>query len=229
MVAPGVALTARHVVDDMREKGFLGVVGGYLLALGFHKDGMTIWNPDSFGAIGDGDLSILTLVRATPHPATTIGLATLVARQPLVGESISLVGFAATEVEFENDAAIDLLGSVGRAIDVYPKSRDRCLLPNPSAAVSAKTIGGMSGGAAFDAQGRLIGIIASGIGEDPSLISLAWPCIFTPVEVAWPPGLINGPTNLHSMAQLGLCRIECIEALSSHVDENGEPLVSLIV
>jgi len=29
MVAPGVALTARHVVDEMRRKGFLGEVGGY--------------------------------------------------------------------------------------------------------------------------------------------------------------------------------------------------------
>jgi hypothetical protein len=69
MVAPGLALTARHVVDDMRNNGFLREPGGYLLAFGFHNDGMVIWNPDSVTSIGDGDLSILTLVRATAQPA----------------------------------------------------------------------------------------------------------------------------------------------------------------
>jgi hypothetical protein len=230
MVAPGVALTAQHVIDAMRDEGFSGEGGaGYLLALGFHNDGsMTIWNPDSSGAIGDGDLSILTLVRATPCPARTVGLATLVARQPLVGESISLIGFTADEVEFENNnAGMDSLGSVGQVIDVYPIERDRCRLPNSSAAVSAKTINGMSGGGAFDAQGRLIGIIAAGIGEDPSFISLVWPCIFTRIDaVAWPPGLISVPTSLNAMAQKGLCRIECIEKLRSQFNECGE-LVSV--
>ena len=74
-----------------------------------------------------------------------------------------------------------MLGSVGPVIDVYPALRDQSL-PNPSAGVSAKTIGGMSGGAAFDAQGRLIGIITSGIDESSSFILLSWPSVFTPVE-----------------------------------------------
>ena len=92
MVAPGVALTARHIVDEMRDQGFLGKVGGYLLALGFHNDGMAIWNPNSFTSIGDGDLSILTLVRAMAYSAAaatipiSVNVATLAARQPLVGE-----------------------------------------------------------------------------------------------------------------------------------------------
>lgn len=194
MVAPGLALTARHVVDEMRDKGFLREAGGYLLALGFHNDGMVIWNSDSFTSIGDGDLSILTLVRATAQRANTakkaisVNVATLAARQPLMEESISLVGFAAQETKFENlthdrGAAVALLGSVGPVIDVYRVGRDRSL-PNPSAGVSAKTVGGMSGGAAFDAHGRLIGIIASGIGEETSFISLSWPSVFTPVQVA---------------------------------------------
>jgi hypothetical protein len=108
MVAPGVALTARHVVDEMRGHGFLGGAGGYLLALGFHSDGMVIWNPDSFTSIGDGDLSILTLVRATAQlagaaqKAVSVNVATLSARQPLIGEGVSLIGFAAQETKFED-------------------------------------------------------------------------------------------------------------------------------
>lgn len=68
MVAPGVALTAGHVVDAMREKGFLASEGGYLLALGFHEHGVVFWNPDSFTSVGGGDVAVLTMVRATATP-----------------------------------------------------------------------------------------------------------------------------------------------------------------
>ena len=231
MVAPGVALTARHTVDAMRHEGFLRKGGGYLLALGFYDHGMVVWNPNSFTWIGDGDLAILTLsLRSTAQPAVSI--ATLAARQPLVGEIVSLVGFAASETKFENltrdrGAVVDLLGSVGPVADLYPQGRDRQTLPNPAAGVSAKTVGGMSGGAAFDAQGRLIGIITSGIDETSSFISMSWPSVFTPIEIAWPPGRIPEPTSLHALAQRGFCRIEHIEAVRSHVDENGESFVGL--
>jgi Trypsin-like peptidase domain len=237
MVAPGVALTARHVVDDMRDKGFLGPVSGYLLALGFHNGVVVVWNVDSFTSIADGDLSILTLVRTTvgsvpaSEEVVSINFAVLAARQPSLGEHVSLIGFAASEAKFEDlrsgrSAGIDLLGSVGPVTDIYADGRDQSLL-NPSAGVSAKTIGGMSGGAAFDARGRLIGIITSGVDEESSFISLAWPCVFTPLEIHWPPGLFDEPTTLHAMAQGSLCRIENVEALILGVSDDGEPMVGL--
>ena len=94
---------------------------------------------------------------------------------------MSLVGFAAQETKFENlthgrGAAVALLGSVGPVIDVCREGRDRCL-SNPSAGISAKTVGGMSGGAAFDAHGRLIGIIASGIGEETFHVPVMAQCV----------------------------------------------------
>jgi hypothetical protein len=142
LVAPGVALTARHVVDDMRANGFLDDAGGYLLALGFHEDGMAIWNPRIFTSIGDGDLAILTLVRTTASPTAvtrhpvSINVAVIAARQPLVEECLSLVGFAASEERFENlragrGAGLSLFGSVGPVIDVYSGGRNQSL-PNPS-------------------------------------------------------------------------------------------------
>lgn len=211
----------------MRDEGFLGKVGGYLLAHGFKLDGRVIWNSNGFTS-GDGDLAILTLVPATahtlpvPNAAVSVKLATLAARQPSVGESVSLVGFAASEIEFETAAGLNLLVSVGSVLNVYEAGRDRSMLPNPSAEVSARTINGMSGGAAFDSHGRLIGIITSGMDENPSFISLSWPAVFAPIEIAWPPGLIDGPTSLYDMAQRGLCVIEGVEALRLRVDENGE-------
>lgn len=237
MVAPGVALTARHVIDAMRDKGFLAEGGGYLRAVGFRQGGIVYWNIDGFTS-GDGDLSILTLVEAMARPVADAGnvisvkLATLAARQPSEGEHIALVGFAATGTEFEaskdvRSAGIGLLVSIGSVLNVYEAGRDRSMLPNPSAGVSARTVNGMSGGAAFDAHGRLIGIITSGIDENLPYISLSWPSAFAPIEVAWPPGLIKGPTNLYNMAQKGFCRIEDIEALRLQIDGSGEPFAGL--
>ena len=167
LVAPGVALTARHVVDEMRAKGFLGGEGGHLLAFGFHPDGMAIWNPRSFTTIGDGDLAMLTLTRVTAGPGVvaqhpiSLNVAVMAARQPSVGEIVSLVGYAASEMRFDmadwQAAGVSLLGGVGPITDLYSDGRDLSL-PNPAIAVCARTVGGMSGGGAFDEHGRLIGV-----------------------------------------------------------------------
>jgi hypothetical protein len=236
MVAPGVALTARHVVDAMREKGFLtGDDGGYLLALGFHEHGVVFWNPDSFTSVGAGDIAVLTMVRATASPALPpdtpipVNAATMALRVPAVGEMISMFGFTATETVFEdgNAVGLSLLGGVGPVLDVYPQRRDQ-RLAGPSACVAAKTVGGMSGGGAFDAQGRLIGVISAGIGEEPSFISLAWPCLFSPLQIAWPPGLINEPATLYDLGRRDLCDMVGLDLVHAHATEEGTPLVSLL-
>jgi hypothetical protein len=235
MVAPGVALTARHVVDSMRENGFLAEEGGYLLALGFHEHGVVFWSADSFTSVGAGDIAVLTLVRATASPSLPpdtpipVNAATIAARAPADGEVISMFGFTAAETVFEDGSALglSLLGGVGPVLDLYPQRRDQ-RLAGPSACVAAKTVGGMSGGGAFDAQGRLIGVISAGIGEDPSFISLAWPCLFSPLQIAWPPGLVNEPATLHDLARRGLCDIVGLDLVQSHATEEGTPLVSLL-
>jgi hypothetical protein len=224
------------VVDAMREKGFLtGEDGGYLLALGFHEHGVVFWNPDSFTSVGAGDIAVLTMVRATASPALPPGApipvnaTTIAARAPAEGEMISMFGFTAADTVFEdgNAVGLSLLGGVGPVLDVYPQRRDQ-RLAGPSACVAAKTVGGMSGGAAFDAQGRLIGVISAGIGEEPSFISLAWPCLFSPLQIAWPPGLNSGPATLHDLARRDLSDISGLELVHSHAAEDGSPLVSLL-
>jgi hypothetical protein len=66
MVAPGVALTARHVFEDILAAGLSRGDNGYLPTLGFHDDGMDIWSVDSLTSFHSGsDLAVLTIVRAT--------------------------------------------------------------------------------------------------------------------------------------------------------------------
>jgi hypothetical protein len=235
IVAPGIALTARHVVEHMRAEGFLQEGGGYLLALGFQQGELVIWNANYYTSIGEGDLAILTLVRAnTPTvragDIVSVNAAIFAARRPHIGEAVSLFGFAASNTTFEDlksngGAALSLLGGIGPVADAWPQGRDRSM-PVPCVAIAAKTVGGMSGGPAFDSKGRLIGIITSGF-DDMSFVTLTWPSVFTPLVIAWPPGLVSEEATLHGLTERGLCRIEEIDALSSHVSEDGEPFVSL--
>jgi hypothetical protein len=78
---------------------------------------------------------------------------------------------------------VDLRCSVGEVSDVYSERRDRFSLPNPSIGIAARVDGGMSGGAAFDESGRLIGIISRG-DDTSSFVSLLWPSVFTPIDFA---------------------------------------------
>jgi hypothetical protein len=228
MVAPGVALTARHTVDAMRERGLLNPDGGQLRALGCQQDNsLTIWAVESFTAVGDGDLSILTLVSATAGsaPNTSLQVPVLAARQPKLKEKIVMIGYAATHETIEDFArdgvGVDLRGSVGKVSDVYPERRDRSSLPNPSIGIAAKVDPGMSGGAAFDEGGRLIiGIISRG-DDTSSFVSLLWPIVFTPIDLAWPLVPIEGRITLASLTSIGWAKIDNLENVSEAVDEDG--------
>lgn len=232
-MAPGVALTAGHVIDEMRDRGFLTEAGGQLFALSFHADRVELWRADSFTKVDIGDLSLLTLVRTTagsgPSAATLkFSLARMAARMPSVEETISLVGFKAAEISFEGRAlmGLALLGSVGPVTDQYPQRRDSHGLPNPAIAVAARTVGGMSGGAAFDAAGHLIGVISSGLNESPSFVSLSWPASYVPFAPKWPPAAMPSETSLGALAKDGWCGIEHLDDVRTWV-EDGVRMVSI--
>jgi hypothetical protein len=233
MVAPGVAVTATHVVQEMRVQGLGSSPNGYLLALGFHREGMVIWSVNSLKEVGKGDLSVITLITATAEPAwssTPVNVATVAAREPSVGESLHLMGFKAAELKHFGGAlpiGLSLHGGVGTILDVYPERRDS-ILAGPSVAVSAETVGGMSGGGAFDEDGRLVGIVSSGFAGGPSFVSLLWPCILTPLDVVWPPGLVQEPQSLAELSKRELCSIAGVENVVAREDADGSSWVSLI-
>jgi S1-C subfamily serine protease len=234
MVAPGIALTAGHVVDEMRERGFLTEGGGQLFAVSFHADRLELWRADSFTRVDVGDLSLLTLVRTTmrsgPPSADPFrfGLARLAARMPAVSETLSLIGFKAAEQSFEGKAlmGLTLVGSVGQVTDVYPQRRDSHGLPNPAVAVNARTVGGMSGGAAFDAQGHLVGVISSGFDDPPSFVSLSWPAIYVPIAPKWPPVAMPAETSLGALGLAGF-EIEHLDDVQTWWTEDGHQMVSI--
>ena len=235
MVGPGVAVTARHVVDEMRAKGFLATAGGQLFAVGFHANGrVELWRADTFTSVDVGDLSVLTLIRSTAPSAqgvspTNFSLAKMAARMPDVGETMSLIGFRAADLAFAGRAlmGLALVGSVGQVIDVYPARRDAHGLPNPSAAIGARTVNGMSGGAAFDAEGCLIGVISSGLEAETSFISLTWPATYVPIAPKWPPMLSQTETSLGALAREGLAGTDKLDDVETWIDGDGHRMISI--
>ncbi len=219
----------------MRDKGFLTPDGGYLTLLGFHDDGLVVWNALSFAAIGQGDLAVLTLARATREPALSatesarVNAAIMTIGEPAVGDEITFIGFTATEHSFHDlgpkrQASVLLNASLGTVLDVYSTHGPLC--GGPSFGVAAETTPGMSGGGAFDSQGRLIGVLTAGL-NDVSFGSMCWPCVYTPITVPWPPELVREPTTLHALAGRELARIENLAAVRPDLREDGELRVSL--
>jgi hypothetical protein len=194
-----------------------------------------IWRADSITGVDVGDLSLLTLIRTTasagppgPDPVK-FSVAKMDARMPREGERVSLIGFKAAEVTFEMAAplGLSLLGSVGAVTDVYPIKRDAYGLPNPSVGVAARTMNGMSGGAAFDEAGSLIGVISKGLEAAHSFVSLSWPAIYVPITPKWPPKLSERPTSLGALAKQGLCGIENLDDVVTWQTDDGHHMVSI--
>jgi hypothetical protein len=92
--------------------------------------------------------------------------------------------------------------------------------------VAARTVGGMSGGAAFDAAGHLIGVISSGLDESPSFVSLSWPASYVPIAPKWPPGAMPSETSLGALAKDGRCGIEHLDDVRTWM-EDGHWMVSI--
>ncbi len=237
MVAPGVALTAGHVIDEMRCRGFLAEAGGQLWAISVHAAGrVELWRADSFTQDEEGsDLSLVTLLRTkaafgtAADPPLKFSLARMAARMPCVGEIISLIGFKAAGVYFERGAlmGLELIGSVGPVTDQYPQQRDSHGLPNPAIAVDAVTVGGMSGAAAFDAAGHLIGLISRGFeGQSLSFVSLSWPATYVPIAPQWPRAAMPAETSLGALAKVGHCGIEHLEDVIIWI-EDGRQFVAM--
>lgn len=236
MVGPGIAITARHVIDEMIAHGLLKDSGGQIFATSLHADRVELWRADSYTRVDVGDLSLLTLIRTTAQPERPVeepanfSLATMAARMPIVGENITLIGFKAAELSYSATAPLSLalVGSTGPVTDLYPQRRDAHNLPNPSFGVAACTVNGMSGGAAFDSNGRLIGVISSGVEDEHSFVSLTWPATYVPITPTWWPLMqLKSPTSLGALAKAGIFRIEHLDDVDTWQTDDGHLMASI--
>jgi len=196
MVGQGVALTAWHVIEDAAER--LRARSLDLLVTSSAKTGLQLWFTSHITRVPGTDIAILGLKAQSKLPSDlTYQHAVISTRPPEVGEMVMLAGVRGPDAALKGfdstSVAADLLVSQGPVVERFlgAEGRDRLILPWPTVSVDAPSLGGMSGGAAFDARGCLIGLICRSIGNTmsdatPTYVSMVYAALNQKFEGGWP-------------------------------------------
>lgn len=228
MVAPGVALTVNHVVEDHLNDISGGNVG--VMCTGIASHGAEGWKLRQGVCVDRTDICILSLEYMAQLPPTRkFHHATLSTRTPRLGERLTGAGFRAEGGPFARTPGqselltAGLLLTSGEVIDIYQEGRGS-LKPWPALGVDCPTPGGMSGGPVFDDRGFLVGLISSsvesGVGVEPSptFVALCWPALGQRFLGTWPP-TGRSHISLLELAATGACYIEKPESVEAEYEE----------
>lgn len=199
MVAPGIAITAAHVMDECMDEVMSGRFGA--MCLGLDMDRLDIWRIKhvTLGPSGRSDLAVLSLELSSRLPDDlAFSFASISTRTPAVGERLKVLGFRQTDDPEAPSAvrnmAVRLFLSTGTVTQHFPHGRGRDL--GPCVEIDCHTTGGMSGGPVFDEQGMLLGILSKGLDGGPSWMSLIWPALICSVTNGWPLAVMAGARAL---------------------------------
>lgn len=227
LVAPGVALTAKHVIEPHWDR----LVNGdkHSMCIGITPTGMNGWTVKKVTLLTELDIAILGLeLNSEMPPDRTFRQTVISTRLPRIGDRLQVVGFRANSAtrsfEGESGYGVDgaMLVSAGIVRERYPHGRDRVMLPWPVLEVDCPTWGGMSGGPVFDEHGHLIGLLCSSFsveeGDGMSYVSLLWPALGVKFEGGWPAAMFPEPRTLLQMSPQ-TCQIERPEAVTTVFDE----------
>ena len=229
LVAPGIALCAKHVIGEKIDKIISGQLSPAAMALS--RDGVQLWRISKICLVDNTDLAIIGLTYSSSLPPENLfNQATISTRTPKIGEKLLIAGFRASDYHFDIQEQTDgnkkyeFSGNVfcgnGIVTNTFLTGRDSSMLPWPSLEVNCPSLGGMSGGPVFDSSGLLIGILSTSInGDGPSYVSLLWPALTVEFEGGWPTSLFKDKTTLLNLAP-SVCKIDKPNALSR--DETGK-------
>jgi hypothetical protein len=227
MVAPGLMLSATHVLDEFPQEG-AGPV-----CLTFLPESGRAWLPrgrtTAFGASAfDQDrrrVSDLTLLSCSlnseAHEQFPLALAPLKLALPLIGERLWAFGYRHGDF-VDGSGLLTPYVSSGLVTACFPQGRGE-RMPSTCIEVAMDTIGGMSGGPVVDEDGWVVGIVSSSLEGGPTYVTLIWDAMRLSVS-----GAPNGvwPTDeacLFSGRELGLVRIQG----NATRDKSGNVVLSL--
>ncbi len=197
MIAPGLCLTATHVIEEIKEKNALL----YTFA---NKDSMRIWISEEFHAQQKKSIEILPFQKPIPKYCD-VGIlscspfskfddnddyifAPLEVSIPKINERLWATGYR--EVENDGVPTISFFISSGLVTEQYLQGRGSHI-NGPCIEVAMDALGGMSGGPVFNAEGRIVGVVSSSLEgyhdfKGPTYVSLVWTSLLSEVYAPWP-------------------------------------------
>ncbi len=220
MVAPGIALTAFHVIDNLISHITASELE--IFCTGLTPNGLRLWRVRQMTRCDGTDLMILSLAYASPIPQDgQFDQTTMTTRLPPIGETIMIAGFRASGeyVPWENETFavknghLSYCAGIRTGVGVVTQHLlgGGRMVGGPVIEVACSTVGGMSGGPAFDKDGNVIGILSTGIdapeGRGPSQVSLLWPALTATIIPAFLIHLFPDPARLLDV-DLRFCGIE---------------------
>lgn len=220
MVAPGVALCAKHVLEPLMSEIMSGSIS--VLCAGIRTDGLQLWRVKHVTLINDNDVAILGLVSASQIPQNhTYYHAVVDAQLPQVGENVRMFGFVHTAVPEASVITGSLMASQGDVLDRHDDRRDSVFIRWPSFAVDCHAVGGMSGGPVFNENGHLVGLLctsfSAGDESGPAYVSALWPALTQVYLGGWPEPMFGGFHDLLSLSTEA--SIPQFEIVNSHLIE----------
>ncbi len=217
LVAPGVALTAKHLFTE--REGLLEAKLAGVTCVGAQPGGLQLWAVRQITYVDASDIALLELdFQSRDQPEPVFSLAHLTTRGVNIGEPLYAVGLIAADPFVPMSELVTLtstfLASHGPVTEWFLPYRDTVMLPGPCFSVASQTFGSMSGGPVFDADGFLVGLISTGYegAGGPTFVSPMHQALVATFDCGWPGQWVNGADGLINTA-LSKADIERPEAM----------------
>jgi len=197
MIAPGLCLTATHVIEETERKH------AFLFTFP-NESSMRIWTPEDFSAQQKISVELIPFQRPEPK-YSDVGIlsyspfskfmdkeeylfAPIEASVPKIGERLWATGYR--EISNDGVPTIAFFITSGLVTEQYLEGRG-AHINGPCVEIAMQALGGMSGGPVFNSEGRVVGVISSCLeGQDDSLgptyVSLVWTSLLSTVHSPWP-------------------------------------------
>ena len=211
MVAPGLVLSATHVLRDHADAIADRKLSVY--CIGLRPEGrMDLWAVRSSLRYAEDSSDIMFLgveLNSAIADDWYVSCLPIPTRAPEEGERLTIIGYRFDRPDAEPLPIINGVRAVGRG-DLYVAAgevatihcpyRDRLLAPFPAIEVKCGSLNGMSGGAVIDADGALVGILSRGFdiadGRGPSTAAWIIHALMFDVTLPWPPGVYKPNTPI---------------------------------
>ncbi len=240
MIAPGLCLTATHVMEEIKKKQAL-------LFTFPNEHNMRIWVPNDFNAQQKTSIELIPFQKPEPK-YSDVGVlsyspfskfkdtedylfASIAVSVPKIGERLWATGYR--QISNNGVPKIAFFIISGLVTEQYLEGRGSHI-NGPCVEVAMEALGGMSGGPVFNANGSIIGVISSSLeGTDdsrgPTYVSLVWTSLLSTVHSPWPENHwpeniagIQAPANGEGVRLLGSARVNGDNAILIKFPEQTE-------